>query len=65
MVRLARFDLRQKCFQKNLQFFKAIIKNFFKVEISGYMFLCGCVGVGVWVCGCVGVWVCGCVGVGV
>ena len=24
--------------------------------------MCGCVGVGVWVCGCVGVWVCGCVG---
>ena len=24
--------------------------------------VCGCVGVGVWVCGCVGVWVCGCVG---
>ncbi len=23
----------------------------------------GCVGVGVWVCGCMGVWVCGCLGV--
>ena len=24
------------------------------------VFVCGCVGVGVWVCGCVGVWMCGC-----
>ena len=29
------------------------------------MWVCVCVGVGVWVCGCVGVWVCGCGGVGV